>query len=547
MKKKFLAWFNFPQWRNDFASMQQPLIGKILQRAMCIFLFFFPTLLVLQDLIKLFIMDQTRGYPFHMGIVFCIFIAALIFTFSLLSLALQKSQVKWATSAFLFLLVIAALFVRVVFCVYFEPTPMNDFARSYGAAVNPQEYSGLITRVPYYATYSLTIRLFMKLAGSTAVIVPMLLQSVMGSLIPLFLYFIVYKTIHSSLAAGMAAAFYAFFPPMIYLCACVTNENFAAFWCAVGVLGLVYAWDAEKSRNWKHFFLFGFLGVFSFVILVEFKPLGIVFVVLFFAFELLFRLIPAAVHAIKTKNLRHFLITVCFSLLFVFSFQLLNNVVFSVVKHGISDYIGEPVQDVYYGADSFAEIAYFGLLLEGNGQWNQEVLNKREALKAEYPIDQAHEIMMNTIVQQFKDYPEESLELLRKKISISWSDSWEYRYYATYQEDASVADLSPNTYTILHNISNNYMLVMYLGILAYFVQKIFSHRFSLSYMEGFILLFWGALFCIFLILEANNRYRSVFMPILCIFPALGYTQLATTVSTLYNGKIKNRKAKGEQL
>lgn len=547
MKKKFLAWLNFPQWGEDFASMQQPLAGKILQRAMCIFLVFFPTLLVLQDLIRLFIMDQTRGYPFNMGVVFCIFIAALIFAFSLLSLALQKSQEKWATGVFLFLLVIAALFVRVVFCVYFEPTQMNDFGRSYAAAVNPHEYSTLMTEVPYYATYSLTIRLFMKLAGTTAVIVPMLLQSVMGSLIPLFLYLIVYKTTRSSLAAGMAGAFYAFFPPMIYLCACVTNENFAAFWCAVGVLGLVYTWDAEKSRNWKRFFLFGFLSVFSFVILVEYKPLGIVFVVLFFAFELLFRLLPAAVHAVKTKSFRHFAITVCFSLLFVFSFQLLNNAVFAVVKQGISSYIGKPAQDVYYGADSFAEIAYFGLLLEGNGHWSQEVLDKREALKAEYPIDQAHEIMIDTIVQQFKDYPKESLALLRGKIFTSWSDSWEYRYYATYQADGSSADLSPNAYTILHNMSNNYMLVMYLGIFAYFVQKIFSRRFSLSYMEGFILLFWGALFCIFLILEANNRYRSVFMPILCIFPALGYAQLANTVSTLYNCKFKKRKAKGEQL
>ena len=258
--------------------------------------------------------------------------------------------------------------------------------------------------------------------------------------------------------------------------------------------------------------------------------------------ELLYRIIPGIRHAIKTHDIklgsRSIIVTLCI----LFLLKGFEYGTLTVSGKIIEQHTGIETGEIYYGADTFAQIAYFGLAKEGNGVWNQEVLDKRDAiLKNSASVEEANSIMLNLLAEQIKESPKDFLSLLHQKLLISWSDEWAYGYYASVPNDGQTSvNSTPSGYFALTVLPRLYIGILYACCLVEFIIRIICPPPFWRREQGLITLFWGAFTCVFLILEAHARYKSTFMPLLCVMASLGIFDISNLSIKLVKKFLRNK-------
>lgn len=432
------------------------------------------------------------------------------------------------------LICIGAFLVRVFVCLLLNGVPENDFFHNYNAAVDPISNAGFMSNVPYGGIYAVVLRLNMLLWGTTDAFVLMFFQSFVTSFIPLFLYLAVFKITRSYFTAFLSALLYAFFPSMILYCGCIAGENLSQFFMALLFLFMVYAHDAAKSKRIKAFIIYTLAACASGACVNLFKPIALFIMIVFVANEALYRILPAAKQAFRQRRFSIFAYHLAISFVTVFVLQLFNMGLLYASGKVIEHVCGEPVQGVYYGTDAFAEIAYFGLEKEGNGIWNQAVMDKMQAIiKNSATINEAHAEMLRQLKAQIAESPSDFVKLLHHKLEVSWADEWAYGYYASVPREGSTS-LNDNYYGFfaLTVVPNGYITVLYIGSIFCFILSIFSRKKLALQAKSILAMFFGIFMGVFLILEAHARYKSTFMPLLCILAAIGYAELAPLIGGL---------------
>ena len=147
--------------------------------------------------------------------------------------------------------------------------------------------------------------------------------------------------------------------------------------------------------------------------------------------------------------------------------------------------------------------------------------------------------MLAILGDEIKESPSDFIQLLHRKMLISWSDEWAYGYYASVPNyDVPSVNDSPIGYYALTVIPRLYIGLLYLACIIAFIFRLFLRPLKWRREQAFIAMFFGEFTVIFLVMEAHTRYKSTFMPLLCVMAALGISELTDWSLTVAN-KIKN--------
>ena len=515
----------------------------IIEKLMYCFLFFLPCGFALAEIVqKLWVYQTTYGLPFNLVFFVGICIILCICCFCAAWRYKRDVENSFSVHVTVFAICLGAFLIRLLFCFLLNGKPENDFLSLYNYAFDPVGCGPSLAAVPYYGIYAIIVRWNMSLWNSTAPMVAMIFQAFVTSFIPALLFYAVKKFTNSNYASFLASLFYAFFPSMILFTVCLAGENISQFFMAACFLFFIYAWAAERKQKYKKFWTFTILACFCAALVNLFKPISLIIILVILVEELLYRIIPGIRHAIKTHDIklgsRSIIVTLCI----LFLLKGFEYGTLTVSGKIIEQHTGIETGEIYYGADTFAQIAYFGLAKEGNGVWNQEVLDKRDAiLKNSASVEEANSIMLNLLAEQIKESPKDFLSLLHQKLLISWSDEWAYGYYASVPNDGQTSvNSTPSGYFALTVLPRLYIGILYACCLVEFIIRIICPPPFWRREQRLITLFWGAFTCVFLILEAHARYKSTFMPLLCVMASLGIFDISNLSIKLVKKFLRNK-------
>lgn len=514
--------------------IQPPKAVFVIEKMMYAFLFFFPCLTSVVAILKVLLFYQIE-YPVQYKLVFilaiCIAVGTIFFCYSWNVGTETKS--KDSRLSMLIAISIAAFLVRILCACLLNGVPENDFLSAYQCAIDPDSHRSTIEYVYYYAVYAAVVNILMQILGSTSAFVGMLLNAFVTSMIPLILFLAIRRFTESDFAALLAAILYAFFPSMVLYTVCIAGENISQFFFALAFLALVYSWSAERLKKKKNFWKYTLLACLSFSLVNLFKPIEQIILIVLLVEELVYRVIPAIVNFFCCKNSLVVLKAIVTSGTILVLFLVMNIVAFNAGKWLVKERFDVEIRQGYYGANAFPEIAFFGLKKEGGGIWDADVKQMQlSIIESANSLDEAYEIMMGELSEEIKENPADFLNLLHKKMLISWSDEWAFGYYASVPEEgrSSLMDM-PSSYFALIVVPRVYICVLYLFCMIGFALRVFMKSTEWHREQGLVAMFFGMFTVIFLILEAHARYKSTFMPLLCVMAALGVYSAQSAMKT----------------
>lgn len=519
----------------EFEQYNQCIFVRVVETLMYSFLLFIPCLISIATILDK-LGTYVNNYPLQYKLIF-ILLALELLGVTMFSCAwtADKERCHRNTSNYLVVSIcIAAFFARILAAFILNGVPENDFLSVYQAAIDPESKASMISGVYYYGVYAAVLRVAMNLLGNTTAFVGMLINALCTSLIPAFLYYAVRKFSDSEFPAITAASFYAFFPSMILFSVCLAGENISQLFIAVAFWALAHAWAAEQEQNVPAFWKYLLLSCVSFGFVNLFKPIQQIIIIVIVVEEIVYRIIPALVQGVRTKSVQKILAP-CLTTIAFLSCLLISNIsVYSAGELFVKSIFGIEFQEGYYGVSTFPEIAFFGLKQEGGGIWNAEVKELQENILGNSAnLQEAHKEMLTQLAEEIENDPKAFFNLLYRKIQISWSDEWAYGYYASVPEQGYT---SPNDttsgYFALTVLPRAYIGLLYTLTAIGFLIRIFSRPNEWRREEGLVLMFFGLFTLIFLIMEAHTRYKSTFMPLLCILAALGLFDLKNVTDSI---------------
>lgn len=501
---------------------------KFIEKSMAVFLFLFPCFVSMWSVFKKFNMYKSEyGLPHNLvyWFFFCIVAAILLEAF-----ILYKG--KKINTLDIIQLCLIAFIIRILFAFLLNGKPEGDFFTYYDYASNPGKFRERM--VPYFATYSFLIGIFMKLFNSESTIIGMIFNAFFTSLIPAILFYAVKKIVNEG-AAYLAAVCYSFFPSMILYSVCFSGENISQFFMALLFLMFLCLWDAEKERNIKRVCVYFILSCLCAAFLNLFKPIFSLIILCVFVEELIYRIIPSIARAVKERKwvimVRAIVVSGCTLILMMGVNKLIFNCSALVMENW---YNTAKISESSYGPGNFAVIAYTGLKEEGGGAWNEEVNNQVTQIREQSEnYDDASDKMLAIILNQIKSSPSNFLNFLLRKMRISWADEWAYSYYSCAPKEENTNLLSiPSSHFILYVVPLIYMNILYIGCMLEFLFGCLLKRSGVCRGEGTLYIFFGGFVLIFLILTAHERYKSTFMPLISIIAALGFYNFATRINAI---------------
>ena len=429
-------------------------------------------------------------------------------------------------------LCLVAFIIRLLFAFLLNGKPEGDFLTYFDYATKPDEFRQRM--VPYFATYSYFVGILMKFFNSESALIGMIFNAFFTSLIPAIIFYAT-KRFSNEGVAYLAAVCYSFFPSMILYSVCFSGENISQFFLVLLFLILLCLWDAEKEKNIKGICAYSVLSCICAAFLNIFKPIFSLIILCFLVEEIIYRIIPSLSRSIKERNiifiLRALAVSVCLFILMTGFNKLIFNCSALMMEKW---YNTEHISVSGYGPKKFVEIAYAGLKEEGGGAWNEEVNNQIINIKNQSEnYNDASDKMKSIILEQIRSSPSNFFDFLIRKIRISWADEWAFTYYSSAPKEGNTSLLSiPSSHFILYVVPLIYMSIIYIGCMLEFIYKIISKKDGVSRGEGMLYIFFGGFVMIFLILTAHERYKSTFMPLICIIAALGFYKFATGINAI---------------
>ncbi|MEG1752434.1 MAG: glycosyltransferase family 39 protein [Christensenella sp.] len=511
--------------KSSLLNKKEPLASKIIINAMFAFLVFLPfgytVFLNIKDLNVMFPLAHDFPLLFMAPFVAIITIILLVWLFN------AKATGDKSTMIILSAIVFIAFASRVYVAYKLHPVPISDFASCYQFALDGTSFIENMKRVPYNAIYSMLIHSIMSIFGEGTFQIQVF-HAVISAIISVTLYFTCISFTNEKRIGLIAAFFYAVNPAAVLYSTVISTENVSALFFALMLLFMAKAWIIRED-NLKKSLLFSFIAGVFLGCMNLFKPVGTLAVVAFAVCEILTYTIPAVIIFFKSKGTRkHSAKMIVVSVALLMLIPIANSVVFSMGKVCREAALGSPIDDKdSYSLSSIGSVAYFGLSPIGGGGWHHTTsATLREATAMFNDPKQTSDYLMNKLIVETKAAGLPAfITMIKNKINISWANEWLIGYYATRVDSTNTAATFmdnpvgntltcyiPTLYTVLINLGAS------LGFLYLFLRK---KRCPTFCTFGACML--GIVFVSFTILETQSRYKSTFVPIICIFAAIGYT------------------------
>lgn len=450
--------------------------------------------------------------------------AALVLVAIGLCIAVCRTR-TWLRRTALGLWIFGGTALRIFAGFFLKTFPYSDFFLCYTYATT-QSNAEQMSHVPYNAVYSIVLRRIVSLFGESPFPI-IVCQAVFTALIPLLLYGICMRAFSSPALALMAAGLYALNPSMI-LYTCVTSpENVSPVFFTLMIFLLVETWRFRET-NLKRSLLCAAGAAVSLGLTNVFKPVGSLLLIAFVATELLIYLVPLCVAWFRQPDHRKAILRAgCASIACILFCVAGQKLVFAGVTAACERELGYPISyQVDYSASSLGSVAYFGLSPVGQGYWNAET--SKTIWEANAMFDdpkEANDYLMQKLIAELKEYGFPAfLNLLKGKIVSSWANEWTFGFFATRTESTGTApsffDTAQGAYWC-STFPTSYTTYINFGASLCFLFLLLCRR-KASPFELFMTCMLGVVFCAFIILESQCRYKSTFVPLICTASAIGY-------------------------
>ena len=491
-------------------SLQKtPFLTRFAERTLFAILLFFPFCMILSQTISI-LSTNSHDLPDVFWIVaVCWAVAFFIGLF----VCKQYAKTSCGSVGFLILIFLLAFAIRIAAFLILKSVPQSDFLLSYAHAVDPSstDYEGrlYLASAPYFAAYSLILRLvFFIFPPSIAV--AQLFNCFITACIPLFLYATAQKIWNKRAVSALCALFYTAFPSMVLYSVVLSTENLSQFFLALAVMLLAYAYRAETKK--KQMLYFAGAGT-SFAFMQVFKPVFIFIAAALAVTWFLYFLLPFLIQSVRDKHFsfkKFSYLLACFAIIY-FTATIFSSAMTSAVQKSL-----DVSMDKQY--DSYVNVAYQGLCKAGQGVWNPDVKQTVKEIRAESEsLDDFNGRLWAILKSDYENDFGALFELLQRKFTISWVDDVIYFYWT----NSSAVTTDQVTYAVIWIGSNIYYLIMCglaaLGFLLAQFQKRGNDLFRF-FLSGIFFVTVVA----FLIVEAQGRYRSTFIPILCVLSTYGF-------------------------
>lgn len=212
-----------------------------------------------------------------------------------------------------------------------------------------------------------------------------------------------------------------------------------------------------------------------------------------------------------------------------------------IVKGGIAAVRTQLQADTFKGKGSYSATIYKGLCKEGNGVWNLDVQQYIDQVFDEHTdqkvIDQ---IFYGKLMDAYSKEPQALFRLIRHKFFIDWCS--EDYYYWTFSGDGNLIQGSWIGEILFVIVPRIFFLIFCAVIACGFLAAVIRKR---PYGQMQMLFYIAGVLCLFalvlILMEAQGRYKSNFMPFMCVVFGVGMSDLMKGIASF---KWKIRKEKG---
>lgn len=510
---------------------------NILTKMLFVFIALFPFALVLPATLP-GVLDQAwktqRISAFVIaGTLFCCICAVW--------LAVPEKMTGKKKTLFCIFMFFAACAVRLFVICLLQAEPVSDFYTCYEYAATGSGDREYLARYPYLGAYALTLRLFLKLFGAS-VWNAQVWNAVVTSFIPIAVYAAVSR-ITGSQKTGAAAGFgYALCPSMIIYAAVPSCEHMSQFFLSLLLCAYAYYCTTENMPNvksvnkhknryvkrWGYCVVIG--SLLGFVCI--YKSLFLILAPCLFFTSILYegRLIFSA----KQKQLKE-------TAIILLQYAMILIIAWVIAKGGIAAVRTHLQADTLTVKGSYSATIYKGLCKEGNGVWNGNVQQYIDQVFEEH-TDQKEidRIFYGKLIDVYSKEPQALFRLIRHKFFIDWCS--EDYYYWTFSGDGNLIQGSWIG-EILFVIVPRIFFMFFCAIIACgFIVSVIRER---SYGQMQLLFYIASVLCLFalalVLMEAQGRYKSNFMPFMCVAFGVGISDLMKGIAAF---KWNIRKEKG---
>lgn len=534
---------------------------NILTKMLFVFIALFPFALVLPAALP-GVLDQAwktqRISAFVIaGTLFCCICAVW--------LAVPEKMTGKKKTLFCIFMFFAACAVRLFVICLLQAEPVSDFYTCYEYAATGSGDREYLARYPYLGAYALTLRLFLKLFGAS-VWNAQVWNAVVTSFIPITVYAAVGR-ITGSQKTGAAAGFgYALCPSMIIYAAVPSCEHMSQFFLSLLLCAYAYYCTTEnmpnvmyenknvkndenkygneheiscknqpvnkhKNRYVKRWGCCIVMGSLLGAVCI-YKSLFLILAPCLFFTGMLYE--GRTIFSVKQKQLKAAVI-----ILLQYAVMLISAWV--IVKGGIAAVRTQLQADTLTGKGSYSATIYKGLCKEGNGVWNGNVQQYIDQVFEEH-TDQKEidRIFYGKLIDAYSKEPQALFRLIRHKFFIDWCSEdyyyWTFSGYGNLIQGSWIGE-------ILFVIVPRIFFMFFCAVIACgFIVSVIRER---SYGQMQLLFYIGSVLCLFalalVLMEAQGRYKSNFMPFMCVVFGVGISDLMKGIAAF---KWNIRKEKG---
>lgn len=440
--------------------------------------------------------------------------------------AVHGKMTKVRITAFCFFLFFLALSVRLFIISLLQAEPISDFYLCYEYAATGSGDIQYLARYYYLGAYALTLRVFLQIFGAS-VWNAQVWNAIITSLIPVLIYFTVSHITGKAKAGASAGFLYAVCPSMVIYTTVPSCEHFSQFYLTAAVCVYAFYCKAEKKSRYK--WVLGIAAGCLFGCTCIYKNLFLMIVPSVILTAFLYECVSIFEKGGNTAG--SFAVTAAQNTLLVAAALL-------VFKAGVFGVRMELKGNTDTGKGSYSAEVYKGLCIEGNGVWNQDVQQYvHEVLERQEDKKTIDRIFYGGLVRQYKDNPKELLEVLKYKFFIDWCNENYYHWTFSGEGDRIQGSfigeilfvIVPRIFFLL------FSAVIILGLLSEILREGSLQRMQFLFLiMGIISLFSAAL----ILIEAQVRYKSNIMPLLCMFFGFSSDDLSDGVQMLYRSSKK---------
>jgi hypothetical protein len=424
------------------------------------------------------------------------------------------------------LICLTGVLLRIFYICIFKTVPVSDFNTVYSFSLgcnNPQlvDYVGQFSYLFYQGKL---MRMIFSIFGGSVFIGQMF--NCFLAVITMFFLFLTGKTLFHSTTLGLIPSLlFGIDPSMGIYCCVLSGEHIAIMFLSMFLSCLVYSLSLRYNKKSIVKLLLWFsLDGLLLALFNIFKPVGFLILIAIIVANIVIVVLPMMTkRSLEINKYNKFSRAAATIAVLLLSFSVLNQITNNYYTHVTGNQM----------KFSVATIVYEGLVFEGGGSWNPNVKTTVAQVKATYEGDPKKadsvlwEMLKSDFNKNYRGYP----DMLKYKLRRSWDPGYAYIDWAVMS--APNGSVCKQNQSFIRAMATNFSCWYYLMISTFSIIGSLIVVFKPQKNRAFIFVLNIAVFgmaLIFLLMEAQGRYKSIFHPIFLMISSMGIVRAGLFLS-----------------